>query len=62
MKINPDADFGKRDCPSCGVEVHANQNFCPICKYEFPHPSNYRNFVLPILALGMVLVLLLILT
>ena len=36
MKIDPNADFGTRDCPGCGVEVAANQNRCPICKYEFP--------------------------
>jgi len=36
MKIDPNAEFGTRECPSCAVEVAANQNRCPICGYEFP--------------------------
>lgn len=40
MNINPNADFGTRDCPGCGVEVAANQNRCPICGYQFPALPN----------------------
>ncbi len=39
MRIHPDKDFGVRECPGCAVEVPANHNRCPICGYEFPHPS-----------------------
>jgi hypothetical protein len=39
IKFDPDRQFGKRECPSCGVEVGANHNDCPICGYLFPHPS-----------------------
>lgn len=36
MDIDFQRNFGKRECPSCGVEVAENNNRCPICKYEFP--------------------------
>jgi len=26
----------KIECPSCAVEVEAQQDECPICGYEFP--------------------------
>lgn len=39
MRIEPERDFGRRECPSCGVEVSANHNHCPLCGYAFPHPS-----------------------
>ncbi|HMP74654.1 MAG TPA: zinc ribbon domain-containing protein [Kiritimatiellia bacterium] len=39
MPINPQHDFGTRECPSCATEVAANNNRCPICGYEFPAPS-----------------------
>jgi predicted amidophosphoribosyltransferase len=39
MRINITKDFGTRDCPSCAMEVAANNNRCPICGYEFPQAS-----------------------
>ena len=39
MKIEPNRDFGSRECPSCACEVAANNNRCPICSYEFPAAS-----------------------
>lgn len=36
MKINPQSNFGVRECPGCATEVPANENRCPICGYEFP--------------------------
>ena len=39
MKIDPERDFAKRECPSCGVEVASNQNNCLICGYLFSHPD-----------------------
>ena len=42
MKIESDRDFGTRECPSCAVEVAANQNRCPICGYDFPQPGPFR--------------------
>lgn len=45
--IRPDSnrDFGTRECPSCGVEVDANQNYCPICHYAFPHAMPRQKFM-----------------
>ena len=37
MKIDEQADFGTRECPSCAAEVAANNNRCPCCGYEFPN-------------------------
>ncbi len=39
MKIESDKDFGTRECPSCATDVEINHNRCPICGYEFPHPT-----------------------
>jgi hypothetical protein len=36
MKVEPQSNFGVRECPGCAVEVPANENRCPICGYEFP--------------------------
>jgi hypothetical protein len=36
LKIDPDRDFGKRECPACACRVPANSNRCPICGYDFP--------------------------
>jgi hypothetical protein len=36
MKVLDRAEFGTRECPSCGCEVAANHNHCPICGYRFP--------------------------
>ena len=36
MRIDASKDFGVRTCPSCAMEVAANENRCPICGYEFP--------------------------
>jgi len=37
VKVIHQTNFGKRECPSCAVEVPANNNRCPICSYEFPN-------------------------
>lgn len=39
MGIDPDRDFGTRECPSCACEVQANHNRCPICGYAFPQAT-----------------------
>ncbi|MBN1268825.1 MAG: zinc ribbon domain-containing protein [Kiritimatiellae bacterium] len=39
MKIDDAKDFGRRECPACACEVPANHNRCPLCGYEFPHPT-----------------------
>ena len=36
MRLETSRDFGNRECPSCGCEIPANTNRCPICKYHFP--------------------------
>lgn len=38
-KIDPQRDFGRRECPSCACEVEVNHNHCPICGYAFPQAS-----------------------
>ena len=39
VKIEERREFEQRECPSCACEVAGNNNRCPICGYEFPHPS-----------------------
>ncbi len=39
MRIDEKKDFGTRECPACASEVPANENRCPICRYEFPNPT-----------------------
>jgi predicted nucleic acid-binding Zn ribbon protein len=39
MRIDPERDFGVRECPSCGVKVASNQNNCSICGYAFLQPD-----------------------
>ena len=37
---------GTRECPSCACEVAANENRCPICRYEFPaRPHDHRRWL-----------------
>lgn len=36
MKILEGVDFGTHECPSCGCDVAANHNVCPLCGYLFP--------------------------
>lgn len=45
MRINVHKSFGERECPGCAMTVEANHNRCPICGYEFPHPSPLRKQV-----------------
>lgn len=45
MRIDAHKDFGRRECPSCAVEVPANNNRCPICGYEFTHPTPARKYL-----------------
>lgn len=26
----------KKECPSCAMEIDADEKVCPICGYEFP--------------------------
>ncbi len=28
-----------RECPSCGMEIEADNKVCPVCGYEFPRKS-----------------------
>ncbi len=27
---------GKKECPSCAMEIDEKEKVCPICGYEFP--------------------------
>lgn len=42
MKIDPARDFGVRECPSCGTQIPANNNRCPLCGYLIPQPPPLR--------------------
>ena len=62
MKIESNARFGTRECPSCATEVPANNNRCPICGYVFLQPTpTQRNLRLwgAILMLALFLILIL---
>ena len=39
MKIEAQKSFEMRECPSCAMEVPANNNRCPICGYQFLQPT-----------------------
>ncbi len=45
MRVDPGKKFGGRECPSCAVEVEINNNRCPICGYEFSHPSPRQKYM-----------------
>lgn len=30
-----------KECPGCAVEVDADADTCPICKYDFPRSSRW---------------------
>ena len=42
MKIEVQKSFGMRECPSCAMEVPANNNRCPLCGYPFLQPTPAR--------------------
>ena len=58
MRINPDKQFAERECPSCATHVPANNNRCPICKYEFPQSPAWKKPLLAIVAILLILALL----
>ena len=58
MKIEPQAEFGTRECPGCALEVPANENRCPVCGYEFPVRGPLRRNVLWLVLLMLALLLL----
>ena len=58
MRVDPDAEFGTRSCPGCACEVPANNNRCPVCRYEFPDEPRWARSLLAVIAIGLVLVLL----
>ena len=58
MRIDPQHDFGKRECPGCAMEVPANSNRCPICGYAFPGRSGLQRGLFWIVALLLALLLL----
>ncbi len=55
MRIKIADDFGHRICPSCGCEVAANNNHCPVCGYEFPPITLWRKRIVPVLAVLLVI-------
>ena len=61
MRIDYSREFGTRECPSCGTEVKANNNRCPICGYEFPSLTDRRKTLQVSAALLMLALLILVL-
>ncbi|MEX0684610.1 MAG: zinc ribbon domain-containing protein [Balneolales bacterium] len=35
-----------KECPSCALEVDAQNEICPICGYEFPEQSSWSYLVI----------------
>lgn len=35
----------QKECPGCAVAVDADTEICPICGYEFPKQSLWKNIV-----------------
>jgi hypothetical protein len=35
----------KKECPSCAMEIDANDKVCPICGYEFPVTGKFYVWV-----------------
>jgi predicted amidophosphoribosyltransferase len=52
MNIDPDKTYATRECPGCAMDVPENNNRCPICGYEFPHPSPFKKHVWPWIVLA----------
>lgn len=61
MRVEADKDFGTRECPSCGLEVAANENLCPVCGYEFPAvpPPRGPAAIVGLIVFGLVIALIL---
>jgi len=47
--------MSNRECPSCGVDVDADENFCAICQYEFPEKPGF-NFRLTAFVVALLLI------
>jgi len=49
--------MSKKECPSCAMEIDANETICPICQYEFPKSSKIHPAVAILLVLVMLFLL-----
>jgi len=48
----------KKECPSCAMEINANEKVCPICHYEFPEESkSFKMIVIVLILLFIVFIL-----
>jgi predicted nucleic acid-binding Zn ribbon protein len=47
----------KKECPSCAMNIGADEKVCPVCGYEFPHQSRIFIAVAVILALIFILLI-----
>jgi len=45
----------KKECPSCAMEVDADDKICPICQYEFPTQMKGTSWVAILLILAFLL-------
>jgi len=59
MKIDATHDFGRKECPNCGMEIAANENACPICRYVFPPRRRGKRAFLALVAGTVIFALLL---
>jgi len=48
-----------KECPSCGMDIEADKNVCPICQYEFPASGGFNKWIALLLVLIFLLFLLL---
>lgn len=40
---------GKKECPSCAMEIDELEKICPICGYEFPRTNPVYTWIAVIL-------------
>jgi RNA polymerase subunit RPABC4/transcription elongation factor Spt4 len=43
--------MGKKECPSCAMEIDDKSKACPICGYEFPASNSWLKWIALLLAL-----------
>lgn len=49
----------KKECPSCAMEVNADEQICPICQYEFPTQPKAYSWIAILLVIALLLLFLL---
>jgi len=47
----------KKECPSCAMEINAENKICPICTYEFPQKNPLYQWIAILLAVVFLLMM-----